>query len=165
MNKILNQLSSALETSYGWFLTCVTALAALFQPEVWGFIVVGLSVLGDLIWGIASSVKLKTFIVSRALRETLKKIGIYSFALVGVFLVEKIIHEEGHFIVFRTVAVFASVCELWSMSASMLIIKPDMPFLRLFRAQLKGEIESKLSKHIDINEVLGDQNSQPINHC
>ena len=51
------------------------------------------------------------------------------------------------------------------MSGLMIIIKPDMPFLRLFRAQLKGEIESKLSKHIDINEVLGDQNSQPINHC
>jgi hypothetical protein len=42
------------------------------------------------------------------------------------------------------------------MSASMLIIKPDMPFLRLFRGQLKGEIQSKLNKNINLDEILKD---------
>jgi hypothetical protein len=154
MHKILIQLSNALETTYGWFLACVTTLITFFQPEAGGFIVVGFSILCDLLWGIAASVKTKSFILSRALRETVKKTGIYSFTLACVFLIETLIHEEGSYIGFRTIAIFASVCELWSTSASMLIIKPDMPFLKLFRAQLKGEIDSKLNKHVDINDIL-----------
>jgi len=29
-------------------------------------------------------------------------------------------------------------------------------FLRIFRSQLKGEIESKLSKNVDIDEIFKD---------
>lgn len=141
-------------TMYGKVLTMTTAIITVFRPEAWGFMVVGFAIMADLIWGIAASIKMNNFILSRALRETVKKVGIYSFALIGVFLVEKIVHENGHFIAFRTIAIFAAVCELWSMSASMLIIKPDMPFLKLFRGQLKGEIESKLSKQINFDEVF-----------
>jgi hypothetical protein len=42
------------------------------------------------------------------------------------------------------------------MSASMLIIYPNMPFLRIFRVQLKGEIASKLSKNIDVDDIFND---------
>ena len=42
------------------------------------------------------------------------------------------------------------------MTASMLIIYPNMPFLRIFRSQLKGEIASKLSKNIDVDDILND---------
>jgi len=139
---------------YGKILTMTTAIITFFQPEAWGFTVVGFVILADLIWGIAASIKMKNFILSRALRETVKKVGIYSFALIGVFMVEKIVHEGGHYVAFRTLAIFAAVCELWSMSASMLIIKPDMPFLKLFRGQLKGEIESKLNKQSKFEEIF-----------
>ena len=136
MVKIFDQLSNALNTSYGWFLALMTAAITFIQPEMWSFYVVGGAIAADLIWGIAASLKLKKFLLSKALRETIKKIGIYSFALVGAMAIEKITHSEGSFIAVKTIALFAAVCEFWSMSASMLIIKPDMPFLRLFRAQL-----------------------------
>ncbi|MPM33067.1 hypothetical protein SDC9_79634 [bioreactor metagenome] len=156
MGKILLQLSNALHSAYGWILALMTACITFIQPEIWSFYVVGGAILADLIWGILAAVKLKKFILSKALRETIKKIGIYSFALVGAMAIEKITHAEGSFIAVRTIALFAAVCEFWSMSASMLIVKPDMPFLKLFRGQLKGEIQSKVSKNVNVDEILKD---------
>lgn len=157
MEKLSSQLVSALNTTYGWFLAAITASITFIQPEIWSFYVVGGAILADLIWGIAAAVKLKKFILSKALRETVKKVGIYSFALVGALAIEQIAHAEGSFIMIRTIALFAAVCEFWSMSASMLIVKPDMPFLKLFRGQLKGEIQSKVSKNVNIDEILKDK--------
>lgn len=157
MEKFFTQLGSALQTAYGWFIALMVSAITFIQPEIWSFIVVGCAILADLIWGIAAAVKLKKFILSKALRETFKKIGIYAFALVGAFAIEKITHDQGNFIAVKTIALFAAVCEFWSMSASMLIVKPDMPFLKLFRGQLKGEIQSKVSKNVNLDEILKDE--------
>lgn len=154
MEKILEQLTSALNSAYGWFLTLMVSAIAFIQPEMWSFYVVGGAIFADLVWGIAAAVKQKKFLLSKAMRETIKKIGIYSFAMVGALAIEKITHTEGSFIAVKTIAIFAAVCEFWSMSASMLIIKPNMPFLKLFRGQLKGEIASKVSKNVNIDEIL-----------
>lgn len=154
MEKILEQLTSALNSAYGWFLTLMVSAIAFIQPEMWSFYVVGGAIFADLVWGIAAAIKQKKFLLSKAMRETIKKIGIYSFAMVGALAIEKITHTEGSFIAVKTIAIFAAVCEFWSMSASMLIIKPNMPFLKLFRGQLKGEIASKVSKNVNIDEIL-----------
>lgn len=160
MEKILEQLSNAMSSAYGWFLALMTACITFIQPEIFSFYIVGFAILADLIWGIAAAVKLKKFILSKALRETIKKVGIYTFSLFVALLIENMVHEEGTFIVFRTISFFAAVCEFWSMSASMLIVKPDMPFLKIFRAQLKGEIQSKLSKNINVDEILNNEKDQ-----
>lgn len=156
MEKIAEQLSDALNSAYGWFLSAMMACITFVHPEQWSFIVVGAAIIGDLIWGVIASIKQKKFILSKALRETLKKTGIYAFAMVGVLATERILHTDGSFIALKTIAVFAAVCELWSMSGSMLIVKPNMPFLKLFRGQLKGEIASKVSKNVNIDEILKD---------
>ncbi len=163
MDKIFEQLHSALSTAYGWFLMLLTSVFTFIQPEAWSFYVVGGAVLADLVWGVAAAIKLKKFIYSRALRETIKKIGIYFFALVGALAIEKITHTAGSFVAVKTIAILASVCEFWSMSASMLIIKPDMPFLKLFRGQLKGEIASKVSENVNIDEILKDEKKDEKN--
>lgn len=157
VERMFDQLSTALSTAYGWFLAVITGIFTFIQPEAWSFYVVAGAIFADLVWGIAAALKLKKFLLSKALRETIKKIGIYSFALIGALAIEKIMHTEGSFIAVKTIAVFAAVCEFWSMSASMLIIKPDMPFLKLFRVQLKGEIASKVSKNTDIDEIFKDE--------
>ncbi len=161
MDKILEQLASVLASVYGWLLMLLTAMFTFIQPEKWSFVVVGGAIMADLTWGIIASIKKKRFLLSSAFKETFKKIAIYSFSLIGVFAIEKIVHADGSFIAVKTVALLASVCELWSMSASMLIVKPNMPFLRIFRGQLKGEIASKVSKNVNINEILkDDENNQ-----
>lgn len=160
VEKIFEHLSNALNTAYGWLLALLVASVTFIQPEMWSFIVVGGAIVADLLWGIAAAIKLKKFLLSLALRETVKKIGIYSFALVGVMAIEKILHVDGSFLAVKTIAVFAAVCEFWSMSASMLIIKPNMPFLKLFRGQLKGEIASKVAKNVNIDEILNDNEDE-----
>jgi hypothetical protein len=156
ISKALMNINNAFNTMLGWFIALITALITFISPEKTSFIVVGLAVLADLFWGVIAAVKMNKFIMSAAFRETIKKVGVYSFALLGALAIEKITHTEGSFIAVRTIAVFAAVCEFWSMSASMLIVYPDMPFLRIFRGQLKGEIESKLSKNVDIDEIFKD---------
>ena len=143
------KLSDAMSSVWGWLLIAVTTLCAVFKPEWVSFAVVYTAVFFDLFWGIRAAKKQGKYVLSKAMRETITKIKIYSFALVGVFFVEKIVHEEGSFIGIRVLAVYAAVCELWSMSASMLIVNPGMPFLKIFRKQLKGEIESKLGSSSD----------------
>jgi len=156
MEKGIIQLNNALSTAYGWMLAMVSTLIAFVTPEKVSFFVVGGAILADLFWGIVASLKLKKFLLSAALRETIKKIGVYSFALMGAMAIESITHSEGTFIAVRTVAILASVCEFWSMSASMLIVYPKMPFLKLLRGQLKGEIESKIKRNVNIDEILKD---------
>jgi hypothetical protein len=156
INKALMNIGNAFNTMLGWFIAICTALITFISPEKTSFIVVGLAILADLFWGIAAAIKLKKFFLSTALRDTAKKIGIYSFALLGAMAIEYIAHAEGTFIAVRTIAIFAAVCEFWSMSASMLIVYPNMPFLKIFRVQLKGEIASKLSKNIDVDDIFND---------
>ena len=159
INKALMNIGNAFNTMLGWLIAICTALITFISPEKTSFIVVGFAILADLTWGIISALKLKKFFLSMALRDTIKKVGIYSFALLGAMAIEYIAHAEGTFIAVRTIAIFAAVCEFWSMSASMLIIYPNMPFLKIFRGQLKGEIESKLSKNVDIDEIFKDDDS------
>ena len=129
-------------------MIAASAVLAFFQPEQLSFYVVLGAVAADLFWGILAAKKCKKFLLSKAFRETVNKLGIYAFTMVGVFCIEKIMHDGG-FLGVKLAAVVASACELWSMSASMLIVKPDMPFLKIFRIQLKGEIESKLGKNAE----------------
>lgn len=133
---------------YGWLLVAFVSAINFFEPGMYCFFVVFASVIGDLFWGVCASIRLKRFILSKILRKSVIKIGIYGFALALTFLIESILHENT-LIGIKVIAVLASVCELWSMSANMLIVYPDMPFLKIFRLQLKGEMESKIGKKLD----------------
>lgn len=156
VGKAFLNLGAAFNSMLGWIVALFTVVITFIAPEKTSFIVVGFAILADLFWGVAAAIKLKKFFLSTALRDTVKKIGIYSFALLGAFAIESIAHADGTFLAVRTIAIFAAVCEFWSMSASMLIIYPNMPFLRIFRTQLKGEIAAKLSKNIDVDDIFND---------
>lgn len=160
ISKILMNVANAFQSLLGWIVALFAMLVTFIAPEKTSFIVVGFAIVADLFWGIAAAIKLKKFFLSTALRDSIKKIGIYSFALLGAMAIETIAHAEGTFVAVRTIAIFAAVCEFWSMSASMLIIYPNMPFLRIFREQLKGEIESKLSKNVDIDEIFKEEDNE-----
>jgi Holin family. len=162
-SKILNHLLELLSKVYGWLLIVVNSIVAYFLPEIACFAIVGVFILFDLVWGISAALKSGKFVLSSAFQDTFKKVGIYSFALAGAYLIESLIHENG-FVGIKVLAVMASCCELWSMSANMLIVKPNMPFLHIFRLQLKGEIENKTGKNLDhIFKEKEDENKQQRN--
>ena len=151
---ILSSIIGVFSTFYGQIVLLISSILAFFQPESICFYVVLGAILADLFWGIIAAMKCKKFLLSKAFRETVKKVGIYAFTMVGAYCIEKILHNGG-LVGVKIIAVIAAACELWSMSASMLIVKPDMPFLKIFRIQLKGEIESKLGKNAE-NIITGE---------
>lgn len=153
---LFHHLERVFNSIYGFVLFAATFLFNLLEPEAFGFGVVFAAIVLDLVCGLAVAIKLKAFVLSKLLRDTSLKIGGYSFTLLMVFLIEDILHD-GNFIGFKVAAAIAAACELWSMSASILIIYPNFPFLKILRLQLKGEIESKTGKNLD--HILNDKDN------
>lgn len=155
-HSFFRRIRDALSSELGWFLTLITsAFVSNIDVKLGVYVVLG-AVLADLFWGVWAAIKLKQFIFSVAFRETFKKGAIYFFVLAGAFSIEFLIKAESNFIAYKTFVVLISACELWSMSASMLIVKPNTPFLKIMRGQLKGEIQSKINKNIDLDKILKD---------
>lgn len=146
--QILDLINRSFSTLYGWIIAFIMFIINILRPDWFAFSVVGIAILCDLIWGVAVSIKLKKFTLSKFLRVTVFKVNSYGFCLLIVVLIEKLLHEDG-LIAVKLAAAIAAACEFWSMSASMLIINPDFPFVKLFRRQLKGEIASKTGRNVD----------------
>jgi hypothetical protein len=53
--------------------------------------------------------------------------------------------EIGIEIAYKVMFALASLVELYSIISNMLIVKPDMPFLKIFKGIVSGEIASKLN--------------------
>ncbi|WP_368116338.1 phage holin family protein [Bacteroides fragilis] len=150
IKSFLEHLQRILSTVYGWLSTVIIFIAHFFAPAWYPFAVVGILILIDLGWGIAVSLKKGEFAYSEVGRETCKKVAIYASCLCSVYMIEQIFHTS--VAVTSVAAGLAGACEVWSFSASILIIAPNFPFISLFRAQLRGEMERKLGRNI--NDIL-----------
>lgn len=135
-------------TTYGWLIALVTFVFNYFAPEGYAFTVVLVAVLFDAFFGICVAIKLDKFILSKLGRVTMVKMASYAAPLVVLYMMEKLTHDSGLILV-KVAAGWAAACELWSMSAHILILWPDSPFFKLFRKQLKAEIAAKLGDPMD----------------
>ncbi|MDR3119651.1 MAG: hypothetical protein LBU44_09625 [Mediterranea sp.] len=137
IKSVINRLRCILSSVYGWLSAMAVYVFHFFAPAWYLFAAVGILILIDLGWGIVVSCKKGGFAYSAAARETCKKIAIYVSCLGSVYIIEHIFHSEVTFT--SIVAGLAGACEIWSFSASILIIAPNFPFISLFRAQLRGK--------------------------
>lgn len=144
---IIHHLTRILNTVYGWLVAAAIFIGNFFAPAYYPFIVVGILVVIDLVWGITVALKNKKFFLSEALRDTCIKVAIYASCLASVFLIEQIFYSG--IVTTSLAAALAGTCEVFSFSASILIIKPQFPFISLFREQLRGEMEKKLGRPLD----------------
>lgn len=119
-----------------------------FAPIWYPFLVVLVLIVFDLYWGIRASLRQGNFCRSEVGRRTVDKITSYASCLIAAYLIERILFNDS-IIMTAIISALASACELWSFSASILIIHPDFPFVKLFRKYLKGEIESKIGMTMD----------------
>jgi len=147
------QIAGIFTTVWGWVLFVFATLVSLISAEKFSFIVLGVVIFIDYFWGLVSAKKQGKPITSFGFRQSILKTGIYLSVLLPVMFIERALHEEW-LIVFRSVCALAAACELWSASASMLIVYPDFPFLKLFRLQLTGEINKKLK--VDIEKAFNE---------
>lgn len=143
-DKMADKIAHMLSTVGGWLLALAVGFVDFLGGEKISFMVVGIAVLLDLVWGIAAAVKRGEYIFSEAARETFTKLFAYGSVLVAVLLIERLTHG-GTFLATRILCIIAASCELWSVCANILIVKPGFPFVRLFRKYLAGEISKKLN--------------------
>ena len=111
----------------------------------------------DLVCGIAVSIKRKNFAKSELMRLTVEKLVVYGLALLVFLCIDKAIADETSFefaLTSGVVGVVIAMTETWSFLASLLILFPKNPFLRLFQKALIGEIARKLQCEEDAVEAI-----------
>jgi len=124
----------------------------LFIADAWsdGKLLIYLVVIAtaiDLICGIAVAVKRKNFARSELMRQTVEKLVVYGTALLVFLCIDKAIEAETSLEIDLTsgiVGVVIAMTETWSFLASLLILFPTNPLLRLMSKALIGEIARKL---------------------
>lgn len=148
-DEIARHILNMLESVFGYLLFSISMVISFIVGEKVAFTIIGLAVFADFILGIATSLKNKKFGRSRLVQDTFIKIIVYSIPLILVGLSGRMFHDWN--IVFYALCALATACELWSITAHLLILAPNMPFLKLLRFQLQDEIKSKTGK--DINDI------------
>lgn len=154
LNWQLTAIKKLFATAHGAALAALSSVAAFFAPEKYSFGLVLTAVLFDAFFGTWVSLRKGNFVKSKLGRVTTFKIISYGASLVMVYMVERLIHDSG-FVGVKVAAAWATACEFWSMSGSILIIWPNAPFFRIMRRQLKGEIAAKLGH--DIDDILPEE--------
>ncbi len=142
-NNLFEKLCEILSSVWGWVL--IAALTVIDYLSGYGIMVkiAVLAVVTDAVWGIASSLKQGRFALSELGRNTLSKLSVYGCALISFIGVDRLAGLcDG--LTTRTICIIIVLVEFWSTAASMLICFPDMPFLRLMKKALTGEISRKL---------------------
>lgn len=160
VTKTFTKLGTILQTVQGWVLSAGIFLAEYFFADHATVVkAVLIATLLDAVWGISASIKQGKFTLSELMRQTVAKIAIYGSALAVFIQIDKVASTD---LCTTVVSIPILVCEVWSMAGSMLIVKADMPFLRLFKNVLKGEIANKLNvAPEDVEDILTEEKSKP----
>lgn len=135
------KLLGILQTVQGWV---VAGLLFLLDFIAGHELAVGLVVavtLMDAAWGIMVSIHRRKFALSELARLTIGKLAVYGCAMLVFIGLDKMI---GMALTSSVIGAAITLVELWSASASMLILFPNFLFLKLLRKALTGEIASKL---------------------
>lgn len=154
MERFLTKLGDCLCTVWGWLAGVALFLAEFFGGYALALHSIMVFVLLDLGWGIAVAVKCKKYTLSESARNTVTKVVSYYSSILIIILLEKMIGVDTPWGV-TLVSVIIGLTELWSISGNMLIINPNIPFLKIIRPALIGEIARKLGRSEDeIKEIL-----------
>lgn len=141
MERVWDKLQHILHTIAGWFIGLILFLGDFIGGHELAVGLVVFVTLMDAVWGITVSIKKKRFALSELARLTIGKLAVYGCALLTFIGLDKII---GMTLSASIISTAICLVELWSASASMLILFPNFFFLKLFKKALTGEIASKL---------------------
>lgn len=138
---------------WGVALNVIGFILAYMLPVKELFVVLGIVVAFDFSLGMLAAIKSKAIISSSKMRGTLVKVALYGIVLGLAYTIEK---QFGWDIATKVLFALAGAVELLSIIANALILKPDMPFLKLFLILVEGEIAKKLNIDKDkVKDILG----------
>lgn len=137
------KLQDALSNIWGILLVIFGFIANFFGGYIMAISAVIVCVLVDLFWGIKSAHKRHKYTQSELIKSTVSKLTAYGTALLVFIFIEKLIGFPN----LPTGAVASLICvtELWSTSGNILIVNPNIPFFRILKPVLIGEIARKLN--------------------
>lgn len=161
-----SKLVDALQSLYGWICAVSMLLLNLILGYKEVLITVLVCVILDTIWGVWAQIKSGKFALSQLGREKmLSKWFFYASVLLAFVVLERLLGMDNKLTVIG-ISTLICVVEIWSMSASALIVNPNMPFLRLFKRYLQGEIAAKLGlSDQEVSEILHQKDSAgPLPH-
>ena len=141
MERVWDKLQHILHTIAGWFVGLILFLGDFIGGHELAVGLVVFVTLMDAIWGISVSIKKKRFALSELARLTIGKLAVYGCAMLTFIGLDKMI---GMTLSASIISTAICLVELWSASASMIILFPNFFFLKLFKKALTGEIASKL---------------------
>ena len=150
---MISKLTGLVSIAWGWCLMTLGTILNFFIPVREMFHVLFLLLIFDAIFGLMASKKNKQAFTSDRMRSSFYKLLVYLVVLCLVFIVEKVLAFD---LTIRILFGVAYAIELVSISANLLILRPNMPFLKLVSGALVGEIASKMSMSKDeVEDKLG----------
>lgn len=152
---IWSKLIALFSTFWGWIVGLFTFIVAFLLPVKDMFILLFIIIAVDMLFGIWASIIQKKSITSSKLRGTIIKTMIYLVVLSLSFAIE---NQLGWGLICKVLFSIASSIELYSVIANLLIIHPNMVFLKLFSKLVKGEIASKAKvKEEEVDKFLKNE--------
>lgn len=157
LTHIGEKVADMLRYPAGWFVGLGLFIA---DAVTGGSLIIYLVVIAttiDLFCGIAVAIKRKNFARSELMRLTVEKLVVYGAAMLVFLCVDKAIEDQTSLdfaLTSGVVGVVIAMTESWSFLASLLILFPKNPFLRLFQKALIGEIARKLQCEEDAVEAI-----------
>lgn len=159
MTGIWSKITALLSTFWGWLSVLVSGLLTFLLPLKFMFVLLFVILLFDFIFGLWAAIKDKKQITSDKMRGTLIKSMVYLVVISLTYAAEALL---GIMILHKVLFALAALVELYSITANLLIIKPDMPFLSLFKGLVSGEISNKLGITQDlIQKTLDSTGKKP----
>jgi len=158
---IIHRIANMLSNVWGWvgsaFIFAMTYIVGWFGDTRTSCLYLILIAVGlDLLWGMASSHKRKTFALSVGFTKTAIKFAIYLSILMVVAAAEKAI-SDNWCILFRATSAVLICAEGISICGHILIIKPDTPVIRLLWKVLRSEIAKKTGVRVeDVEEFYNN---------
>jgi hypothetical protein len=155
MDGFVTKLSEILSTIYGWLLCLSMVVIDYFAGYEATVQMATMAVVMDCIWGIAAAHKQGKFTLSELARNTFSKLSVYGCCIVLFIGIDRLMGLQSG-LTTSAICIGIVLTEAWSTCASMLICFPDLPFLKLLKRALTGEIARKLGVDADkVDEVLG----------
>lgn len=139
-----NLMQNTLHTLLGWLLFCMTLMATTFGIKAILFHWILIAMMIDLFFGAWSSLKRNQFHISTALISTAIKFVMYLVVFCIPMILEKILLNKDLAMATSIVTAFICSAEFFSALAHMLIIKPDLAVLKIFRRFLVAEVARKM---------------------
>jgi hypothetical protein len=139
----ITKLQGILSTVWGWLSLAVLFVIDCISGHGMAVGIALIAIVMDAAWGISASIKQGKFAKSQLARDTIGKIAVYGCAILSFSCIDKLLGIHSG-LTTNIICSLIVLVEFWSTLGSMLICFPHIPFLRVIKFALIGEIANKL---------------------